>query len=155
NAGKCNTNLCPVGVTSHLPHLEAGLVVEEKRFRTANYLRTMREGLFMLGASCGIDSPVKFSKEHIALRETNNYISKVKDDTETNKITQSKQVQNNKEQEEKQEKELVRSYKPAESALCGLCWFLLNFPFHVYILKLFKWTVITLVIMIKYTIAII
>src|SRR5690625_5980542 len=45
NAGKCQTNHCPVGVTSHLPHLEAGLVVEEKRFRTANYLKTMREGL--------------------------------------------------------------------------------------------------------------
>ncbi|HLR52065.1 MAG TPA: FMN-binding glutamate synthase family protein [Candidatus Avamphibacillus sp.] len=109
NAGKCNTNLCPVGVTSHLPHLEAGLVVEEKRFRTANYLRTMREGLFMLGASCGIDSPVKFSKEHIALRETNNDVRKFKDATETNKITHISQVQNNKEQEEKQEKELVRS----------------------------------------------
>src|SRR5699024_2540611 len=24
NAHKCHTNLCPVGVTSHLPHLEAG-----------------------------------------------------------------------------------------------------------------------------------
>src|SRR5699024_12224600 len=46
NAAKCHTNLWPVGVTSHLPHLEAGVVVEEKRFRTANYLRTMREGLF-------------------------------------------------------------------------------------------------------------
>src|SRR5699024_3746103 len=37
NSGKCHTNLCPVGITSHLPHLEAGVVVEEKRFRTANY----------------------------------------------------------------------------------------------------------------------
>lgn len=54
NAGKCHTNHCPVGVTSHLPHLEAGIVVEEKRFRTANYLTTMRQGLFMLGASCGL-----------------------------------------------------------------------------------------------------
>src|SRR5699024_5328049 len=133
--------------------LEAGLVVEEKRFRTANYLRTMREGLFMLGASCGIDSPVKFSKEHIALRETNNDVRKCKDATETNKITHISQVQNNKEQEEKQQKEIVRRYKTAESALCGYCLFILNFPFHVYILKLFKWTGITLVIMIKYTIA--
>lgn len=79
NAGKCNTNLCPVGVTSHLPHLEAGLVVQEKRFRTANYLRTMREGLFMLGASCGIDSPTKFNREHIAIREANNEVHKIKD----------------------------------------------------------------------------
>ncbi|MBO1004114.1 FMN-binding glutamate synthase family protein [Pseudogracilibacillus auburnensis] len=77
NAGKCHTNLCPVGITSHLPHLEAGVVVEEKRFRTANYLRTMREGLFMLGASCGIDSPSKFSHKHIALREANNDVRKI------------------------------------------------------------------------------
>ena len=79
NAAKCHTNHCPVGVTSHLPHLEAGLVVQEKRFRTANYLRTMREGLFMLGASCGIDSPSKFSKQHIAIREANNDVRKVQD----------------------------------------------------------------------------
>src|SRR5690625_6977754 len=78
NAAKCHTNLCPVGITSHLPHLEAGLVVEEKRFRTANYLRTMREGLYMLGASCGIDSPTKFSKQHITIRESNNEVHKLK-----------------------------------------------------------------------------
>ncbi len=79
NAGKCHTNLCPVGITSHLPHLEAGLVVEEKRFRTANYLRTMREGLFMLGASCGIDSPTKFNRSHIVIREANNDVRKIED----------------------------------------------------------------------------
>lgn len=79
NAAKCHTNLCPVGITSHLPHLEAGLVVEEKRFRTANYLRTMREGLYMLGASCGIDSPTKFNRRHIAIRESNNNVHKLED----------------------------------------------------------------------------
>jgi len=79
NAAKCHTNLCPVGVTSHLPHLEAGLVVEEKRFRTANYLTTMREGLYMLGASCGINNPTKFSHEHVALRESNNQVTDIKD----------------------------------------------------------------------------
>jgi len=84
NAGKCNTNLCPVGVTSHLPHLEAGIVVEEKRFRTANYLRTMREGLFMLGASCGIDSPTKFDHNHITLREVNNDVKKLQETFATN-----------------------------------------------------------------------
>lgn len=79
NAAKCHTNLCPVGITSHLPHLEAGIAVEEKRFRTANYFTTMREGLFMLGASCGIDSPTKFGKEHIVLREENNDVKKLDD----------------------------------------------------------------------------
>ncbi len=79
NAHKCHTNLCPVGVTSHLPHLEAGVAVDEKRFRTANYLTTMREGLFMLGASCGLESPTKFRKEHIVLREENNDVKKLDD----------------------------------------------------------------------------
>src|SRR5699024_1950090 len=77
NSGKCHTNLCPVGITSHLPHLEAGVVVEEKRFRTANYLRTMREGLFMLGASCGIDSPCKFNQKHIAMSQENNDVKEI------------------------------------------------------------------------------
>src|SRR5690625_6216183 len=27
NAAKCHTNLCPVGITSHLPHLEAGVEI--------------------------------------------------------------------------------------------------------------------------------
>lgn len=71
NSEKCFSNFCPTGVTSHLPHLEKGLVVQEKRFRTANYLTTMRQGMFMLGASCGIESPTKFSKEHITYRQAN------------------------------------------------------------------------------------
>lgn len=71
NAAKCHTNHCPVGITSHLPHLEAGLAIQEKRFRTANYLTTMRQGLFMLGASCGIESPTMFEGKHVTYREAN------------------------------------------------------------------------------------
>src|SRR5690625_5263355 len=77
NAAKCHTNLCPVGITSHLPHLEAVIVVSEKRYSTANYLRTMREGLYMLGASCGIDTPTKFNSNHITIREANNEVRKL------------------------------------------------------------------------------
>jgi len=71
SAHSCQKNTCPVGITTHNPHLEQGLVVEEKRFRTANYLITMRQGLFMLGASCGIDSPTKFTREHVTYRDKN------------------------------------------------------------------------------------
>src|SRR5699024_1123138 len=118
NAGKCQTNHCPVGVTSHLPHLVAGLVVEEKRFRTANYLKTMREGLFMLGASCGIDSPSKFSKEHIALRESNNNVTKYKEAATESvssiaQVTRIEDVKSTKEEEiemeMEEEKELIKS----------------------------------------------
>ncbi|MGM8364940.1 glutamate synthase-related protein [Virgibacillus sp. W0181] len=115
NAGKCHTNLCPVGITSHLPHLEAGVVVQEKRFRTANYLRTMREGLFMLGASCGIDSPSKFNKDHLALREPNNHVSKLEELSEVDyplplkrKQTEHHDVIPEREQQER-EKELIGS----------------------------------------------
>src|SRR5699024_6447307 len=74
---KCHTNLHQVGINSHLLHLEAGVVVEEKRFRTANYLRKMREGLFMLGATCSIDSPSKFNQKHIAMRQENNDVKEI------------------------------------------------------------------------------
>lgn len=104
NAAKCHTNLCPVGVTSHLPHLEAGVVVEEKRFRTANYLRTMREGLFMLGASCGINSPTKFTREHISLREDNNHVNGIENFinmTPSNTVTRLEEAKKSSEREKK------------------------------------------------------
>lgn len=114
NAAKCHTNLCPVGVTSHLPHLEAGLVVEEKRFRTANYLATMREGLYMLGASCGIDSPSKFNKEHIVLRRSDNNVRKYVDQEALGYLSNLNQVdifidESFNKTNEKQKQELVSS----------------------------------------------
>jgi glutamate synthase domain-containing protein 2 len=72
SAGVCNTGFCPTGVTTHNPNLERGLVVEEKRFRTANYLATMRQGVFMLGASCGLNNPTKFERKHVTYRDSNN-----------------------------------------------------------------------------------
>ena len=72
NAHQCQTGFCPSGVATHNPDLERGLVVEEKRFRTANYLATMRQGVYMLSASCGLDSPTKFDKEHVTYRDANN-----------------------------------------------------------------------------------
>lgn len=76
NAMKCHTNECPVGVTSHKKELQRGIVVEEKRFRTANYLTTMRKGLFMLAASCGLDSPAEFSHENIVFKDTSGKTTK-------------------------------------------------------------------------------
>jgi len=71
NALKCHTNECPTGVTSHKPELKQGLVIEEKRFRTANYLATLREGVFMLAASCGLESPTQFAREHVTFKDRN------------------------------------------------------------------------------------
>ncbi|MFD2658266.1 FMN-binding glutamate synthase family protein [Gracilibacillus thailandensis] len=66
---QCQSNSCPVGVATTDPDLQKGLVIEEKKWRTANYLITMRKGLFRLAAAAGLDSPTKFTREHIVYRD--------------------------------------------------------------------------------------
>lgn len=66
---KCESNDCPVGVATTDPDLQKGLVVGEKKYRAANYLITMRKGLFRLAAAAGLDSPVHFNREHIVYRD--------------------------------------------------------------------------------------
>ncbi|MBD2848089.1 FMN-binding glutamate synthase family protein [Paenibacillus sp. IB182496] len=61
----CHTNTCPVGVATTDPKLERALTVEEKEYRVANYLITLREGLFELAAVAGLDSPTQFTRAHL------------------------------------------------------------------------------------------
>ncbi|EIT84729.1 putative flavoenzyme [Fictibacillus macauensis ZFHKF-1] len=65
----CHTNQCPVGVATTDPKLQKGLSIEEKKYRVCNYVLSLREGLFNLAAAAGIDSPTKFSHEHIAFKD--------------------------------------------------------------------------------------
>jgi len=66
---KCHSNACPVGVTTTDPQLQKALVVDEKKYRTANYVIAMRQGLFRLAAAAGLDSPVKFRREHVVYKD--------------------------------------------------------------------------------------
>ncbi|MER2192437.1 MAG: FMN-binding glutamate synthase family protein [Solibacillus sp.] len=66
---KCQSNACPVGVATTNPALQKALVIDEKKHRTANYVITMREGLFRLAAAAGLDSPVHFKPEHIVYKD--------------------------------------------------------------------------------------
>ncbi|PRR87729.1 FMN-binding glutamate synthase family protein [Bacillus atrophaeus] len=66
----CHTNTCPVGVATTDPKLQKALSIEEKQHRVCNYVISLREGLFNLAAAAGIDSPIHFSKQHIAYRKT-------------------------------------------------------------------------------------
>ncbi|GAA3713416.1 FMN-binding glutamate synthase family protein [Salinicoccus jeotgali] len=66
---KCHTNTCPVGVATTDPKLEQALDIEEKKYRVCNYLISLREGLFDLAAIAGIDSPTKFTKEHLIYKD--------------------------------------------------------------------------------------
>ncbi|QBK25282.1 FMN-binding glutamate synthase family protein [Ureibacillus thermophilus] len=66
---KCHSNACPVGVATTDPDLQRALVIDEKKYRTANYVITLREGLFRIAAACGIDSPVHFKPEHVVYKD--------------------------------------------------------------------------------------
>lgn len=67
--GVFNSNACPVGVATTDPDLQKALVIDEKKYRTANYLISMRKGLFRIAAAAGLDSPVQFSSEHIVYKD--------------------------------------------------------------------------------------
>ncbi|WP_010529936.1 FMN-binding glutamate synthase family protein [Lentibacillus jeotgali] len=66
----CHTNTCPVGVTTTDENLQKALDIEEKKYRVANYLITLRNDLFNLAAVAGLDSPTKFTRDHIVYRSS-------------------------------------------------------------------------------------
>ncbi len=74
----CHTNNCPVGVATTDPELQNALSIEEKKYRVCNYLVTIRQGVFEMAAVAGIDSPTKFTREHIVYKDEFNAITKVK-----------------------------------------------------------------------------
>ncbi|WP_163528725.1 FMN-binding glutamate synthase family protein [Halobacillus ihumii] len=66
---QCASNGCPVGVATTDPELQKGLVIEEKKWRTANYVITMRKGLFRIAAAAGLESPVHFNRKHVVYND--------------------------------------------------------------------------------------
>ncbi|MCL6452217.1 MAG: FMN-binding glutamate synthase family protein [Alicyclobacillus sp.] len=64
-AMQCHTGKCPTGITTTDPKYMDALVVEEKQWRVMNYVINLRQGLFALAAACGIDSPRRFTREHV------------------------------------------------------------------------------------------
>ncbi len=75
----CHTNECPVGVATTDQKLQEGLIIEEKQYRVANYVISLREGLFNLAAAAGLDSPVKFKRKHIVHKDDLDRVSPVQD----------------------------------------------------------------------------
>ncbi|MBM7587191.1 glutamate synthase (ferredoxin) [Bacillus pakistanensis] len=66
---QCQSNACPVGVATTDPDLQKALVIDEKKYRTANYLISLRKGLFRVAAAAGLDSPVHFTREHVVYKD--------------------------------------------------------------------------------------
>lgn len=73
----CHTNNCPVGVTTTDPKLQKALSIEEKKYRVCNYLVALRQGAFELAAVAGIDSPRKFTREHIVYKDRFHKVSRM------------------------------------------------------------------------------
>lgn len=65
---QCHSNTCPVGVATTDPDLQRALVVDEKKHRTANYVISMRKGLFRVAAATGLDSPVHLNENHVVYK---------------------------------------------------------------------------------------
>ena len=71
---KCHANICPVGVATTDPNLQKALVIEEKKHRVANYITTLRKGLFRVSAAAGLSSPVHFKPKHIMYKDDHGVI---------------------------------------------------------------------------------
>lgn len=69
---ECNKNTCPTGVATQDPELVAGLNVEDKRHRVANYHRETIAAFVELMAAAGIDNPDKINRYHVNRRVSNN-----------------------------------------------------------------------------------
>lgn len=73
----CHTNTCPVGVATTDPKLQTGLVVDEKLYRVANYVTSLRAGLFNVAAAAGVDSPTKLERKHLIHKDNQGRIASV------------------------------------------------------------------------------
>jgi glutamate synthase domain-containing protein 2 len=71
---ECNTNTCPTGVATQNPKLSAGLNVDDKKVRVANYHHeTIKAAVELMGAA-GIEHPDKLHRSHIYRRVSANQI---------------------------------------------------------------------------------
>ncbi|WP_331000838.1 hypothetical protein [Radiobacillus kanasensis] len=54
---------------------QKALIIDEKKHRTANYLITMRKGLFRLATAAGLDSPIHFTPSDVMYKDDKGRVS--------------------------------------------------------------------------------
>ncbi|WP_372922383.1 FMN-binding glutamate synthase family protein [Roseovarius sp.] len=64
---KCNRNTCPTGITTHDPHLQRGLVAEDKYRKVANYARSVIREVETIAHSVGVAEPRLMRRRHVRL----------------------------------------------------------------------------------------
>ena len=69
---QCGGNTCPVGITTHDPTLQKGLVVSEKASRVANYVKNMEKDFYELLAATGVKSPRDLSRKNLFIPQGSN-----------------------------------------------------------------------------------
>ena len=62
---KCNKNSCPTGITTHIPSLQKGLVVEEKDKRVAAYAKAVIHEVETIAHSVGVAEPRQMRRRHV------------------------------------------------------------------------------------------
>ncbi|MCF6227051.1 MAG: FMN-binding glutamate synthase family protein [Planctomycetes bacterium] len=62
---QCNRNTCPVGITTHLKHLQNGLDIEEKAKRVSNYIEALHHDHVELLAAMGKKSTRLLSEDNV------------------------------------------------------------------------------------------
>ncbi len=65
---RCNANICPAGVATQDPDLVAGLVVEDKRTRVANYHRNTIKSVAEIIGAMGLQSTLELKPSHVIKR---------------------------------------------------------------------------------------
>lgn len=71
---ECNTNKCPTGVATQNPELVAGLAVDDKQVRVANFHKETMESFVELMAAAGLEKPEQINRSHIFRRVSLNEI---------------------------------------------------------------------------------
>lgn len=64
---KCNRNTCPTGITTHDPSLQAGLVVEDKYIKVANYAKGVIKEVETVAHSVGASEPRLMRRRHVRI----------------------------------------------------------------------------------------
>ena len=64
---KCNRNTCPTGITTQNPHLQAGLVVEDKFEKVAHYAKSIIKEVETIAHSVGVSEPRQMRRRHVRI----------------------------------------------------------------------------------------
>lgn len=74
---QCNKNTCPVGITTHSPHLQRGLDIEAKSNRIKNYVERLIHDYHELLAALGKTHYKDLSKDNLIIPSYSNPLHKI------------------------------------------------------------------------------